>query len=166
MTAHQRELPYIPIPKLKRHFDIFFADKMYETGKFAASVLESSYIVVSEQLNYRIQKRIPVFIYNSPNEFQQTNIVSAYLPEGVGGFTDVFKNRIAIPFNKSGSRNLFILYCFFLLVDFRICKCCNKIKPRIIPGQLFKVIFSILFYFPPEPFPSFPDEFVPAKIMS
>ncbi len=25
MTAHKRELPYMPIPKLKRHFDIFFS---------------------------------------------------------------------------------------------------------------------------------------------
>ncbi len=84
-----------------RHFDIYFADQMYETGKFAASVLESSYVVVSEQLNYKIQKRIPVFIYNSPNEFQQTNIIPVLLPEGVGGFTEAFKNRIAIPFNGS-----------------------------------------------------------------
>ncbi|MEW5923752.1 MAG: hypothetical protein AB1746_07180 [Candidatus Zixiibacteriota bacterium] len=84
-----------------RHFDIYFADQMYETAKFASSVLESAYVVVTEQLNYRINRRVPVFIYNSPNDFQQTNIISSLLPEGVGGFTEAFKNRIAIPFNGS-----------------------------------------------------------------
>lgn len=84
-----------------RHFDLYFADQMYETAKFASTVLESSYVVVSGQLNYRVERRIPVFIYNSPNDFQQTNIIPSLLPEGVGGFTEAFKNRIAIPFNGS-----------------------------------------------------------------
>lgn len=84
-----------------RHFDLYFADQMYETATFAVSVLESSYVVVSEQLNYQIRRRIPVFIYNSPNDFQQTNIITCLLPEGVGGFTEAFKNRIAVPFNGS-----------------------------------------------------------------
>ncbi|MFH2035338.1 MAG: BamA/TamA family outer membrane protein [Candidatus Zixiibacteriota bacterium] len=84
-----------------RHFDIYFADQKYETAEFAAAVIESSYVVVSEQLDYKIHKRIPIFIYNSPNEFQQTNIISQFLGEGIGGFTEVFKNRIAIPFNGS-----------------------------------------------------------------
>ncbi|PKK82133.1 MAG: hypothetical protein CVT49_15200 [candidate division Zixibacteria bacterium HGW-Zixibacteria-1] len=84
-----------------RHFDIYFADQMYETAKFASSVLESAYVVVSDQLNYHLSRRVPVFIYNSPNDFQQTNIIPSLLPEGVGGFTEAFKNRIAIPFNGS-----------------------------------------------------------------
>ena len=84
-----------------RHFDIYFADQMYETAKFASTALESAYVVVSEQLNYTLSRRVPVFIYNSPNDFQQTNIISSILSEGVGGFTEAFKNRIAIPFNGS-----------------------------------------------------------------
>jgi Tol biopolymer transport system component len=84
-----------------RHFDIYFNSQKYQTAKFAASVLESAYVEISEQLNYRIRRRIPVFIYNSPNDFQQTNIIPSLLPEGVGGFTEAFKNRIVIPFDGS-----------------------------------------------------------------
>ncbi|UCD94151.1 MAG: PD40 domain-containing protein, partial [Candidatus Zixiibacteriota bacterium] len=84
-----------------RHFDIYFADQMYESAKFASTVLESSYVVVSDQLNYRVHRRIPVFIYNSPNDFQQTNIIPSILSEAVGGFTEAFKNRIAVPFTGS-----------------------------------------------------------------
>src|SRR3972149_45262 len=37
----------------------------------------------------------------SPNEFQQTNVVSDLIEENVGGFTEAFKNRVVIPFNGS-----------------------------------------------------------------
>ncbi|MEW6411409.1 MAG: hypothetical protein AB1483_02925 [Candidatus Zixiibacteriota bacterium] len=84
-----------------RHFDIHFYEDAYPTAKFAATVLESSYVEISNELDYVIQKRVPVFVYNSHNDFQQTNIISSLIPEGVGGFTEAFKNRIVIPFSGS-----------------------------------------------------------------
>lgn len=84
-----------------RHFDIYFYEDAYETAKFTATVMESAYVEISKELNYKIQKVIPVFVYNSHNDFQQTNITQGILPEGVGGFTEVFKNRIVIPFSGS-----------------------------------------------------------------
>jgi len=84
-----------------RHFDLYFYDDAYPIATFAAEVMESSYKEISGELHYNIQQRIPVFIYNSHNEFQQTNIISSLLPEGVGGFTEAFKNRIVIPFTGS-----------------------------------------------------------------
>ncbi|MBN1211154.1 MAG: PD40 domain-containing protein [candidate division Zixibacteria bacterium] len=84
-----------------RHFDIHYYEEAYPIAKFAAAVMESSYVAISTELNYKIQKRIPVFLYNSQNDFQQTNIISGLLPEGVGGFTTVSKNRIVAPFNGS-----------------------------------------------------------------
>ncbi|MBU0983146.1 MAG: hypothetical protein KKA42_04700, partial [candidate division Zixibacteria bacterium] len=73
----------------------------YPTAKFCAAVMESSYVEISHELNYKLQRRVPVFVYNSHNDFQQTNIISSLLPEGVGGFTEVFKNRVVIPFDGS-----------------------------------------------------------------
>ncbi len=84
-----------------RHFDIYFYEDAYETAKFTATVMESAYVEIAKELNYKIQKEIPVFVYNSHNDFQQTNITQGLLPEGVGGFTEAFKNRIVIPFNGS-----------------------------------------------------------------
>ncbi|MDD3730971.1 MAG: hypothetical protein PHU88_01175 [candidate division Zixibacteria bacterium] len=84
-----------------RHFDIHFYEEAYPIAKFAAEVMESSYVAISSELNYKIQKRVPVFLYNSQNDFQQTNIIPNLLPEGVGGFTTVSKNRIVAPFNGS-----------------------------------------------------------------
>jgi len=84
-----------------RHFDIYFYENAYPTAKFAATVMEAAYEEIVEELNYRITRRVPVFVYNSHNDFQQTNITPTLLPEGVGGFTEAIKNRIVIPFTGS-----------------------------------------------------------------
>ena len=84
-----------------RHFDIYFYEDAYSIAKFSAEVLESAYKEVADELNYNLQDRVPVFLYNSPNEMQQTNIIPNLLSEGIGGFTEPFKNRIAVPFNGS-----------------------------------------------------------------
>ncbi len=84
-----------------RHFDIHFYEDAYPTSEFAAAVLESAYVEISDELDYKIQHRVPIFIYNSHNDFQQTNIISGILPEGVGGFTEPLKNRVVIPLTGS-----------------------------------------------------------------
>ena len=84
-----------------RHFDIYFYNDAYSLAKFAADVLESAYREISDQLNYNLQNRVPVFLYNSHNDLQQTNIIPNLLSEGIGGFTEPFKNRIAVPFTGS-----------------------------------------------------------------
>ena len=83
------------------HFDIYFYEDAIETAKFTATVMESSYVEISNELNYRLSEPVPIFVYNSHNDFQQTNIISSLIPEGVGGFTEAFKNRVVIPFNGS-----------------------------------------------------------------
>ncbi len=84
-----------------RHFDVYFYKDGYETAKFAANVLESTYVEVAKELDYNLQRRVPVFIYNSHMDFQQTNITPEILSEGIGGFTEAFKNRIVVPFSGS-----------------------------------------------------------------
>ncbi|MGH8016184.1 MAG: peptidase MA family metallohydrolase, partial [Candidatus Zixiibacteriota bacterium] len=84
-----------------RHFDIHFYDTAYSTAEFAAAVMESSYAEISEELNYNLQQRIPLFIYNSQNDLQQTNIISILIPEGLQGVTEASKKRMVVHFNGS-----------------------------------------------------------------
>ncbi|HNF87157.1 MAG TPA: hypothetical protein PLC94_11105, partial [bacterium] len=51
--------------------------------------------------NYDIQSRIALVVYNSHNQFQQTNVLDEYMSEGIGGVTELFKNRVVIPFEGS-----------------------------------------------------------------
>ena len=81
-----------------KHFDVYFSQGGKELAEFAAHVMESSLANLTDNIDYNISNRIPVIIYNSHNDFQQNNVVDEYLPEGVGGVTELFKNRINIPF--------------------------------------------------------------------
>ena len=80
------------------HFDIYFYDDAKELANLCAIQAEESLISIENLLNYKMEKRVPIIIYNSKNEFQQTNIIGQYLPEGIGGVTELFKNRVVIPF--------------------------------------------------------------------
>ncbi|MCH9032463.1 MAG: PD40 domain-containing protein, partial [candidate division Zixibacteria bacterium] len=84
-----------------KHFDIYYYDEQYDLARFSAQVLEDAYDQITEELDYTLRSRVPIFIYLSHNDFQQTNITSGLLPEGVGGFTEAFKKRIVIPFTGS-----------------------------------------------------------------
>ena len=80
------------------HFDIYFANGGEYIADFTADIAESSYAAISKSFRYQITNRIPIMVYNSHNDFQQTNVVSEYLEEGIGGVTELFKNRVALPF--------------------------------------------------------------------
>ncbi|MGH2575417.1 MAG: hypothetical protein ACRDFC_06935, partial [Ignavibacteria bacterium] len=81
-----------------KHFDIYFDRGCDYIAQFTAVAAESSLTSIENNINYKIRNRIPIIIFNSHNEFQQNNIIDEYLPEGVGGVTELFKNRIALPF--------------------------------------------------------------------
>ena len=83
------------------NFDIYFYKGEDSLAVFAADVLEKAYVKIQEELNYSVTERVPLIIYASHNEFQQTNVISELIPEGVGGFTEIFQNRIVIPFTGS-----------------------------------------------------------------
>jgi WD40 repeat protein len=82
-------------------FDIYFYKDEDTLAVFAAEALNDAYVEIKEELNYTLSIRVPVIIYASHNEFQQTNVISQIIPEGVGGFTEIFKNRIVVPFTGS-----------------------------------------------------------------
>ncbi len=80
------------------HFDIYYSQDGYQLAEFTAEVAEESYNAIRKLIRYDINNRIAIVVYNSHNDFQQTNVVGEYLEEGVGGVTELFKNRIVIPF--------------------------------------------------------------------
>jgi len=80
------------------HFDIYFSQNGEYLADFTAAAAESAYTMISKSFRYQINNRIPIMVYNSHNDFQQTNVISEYLEEGTGGVTELFKNRMVIPF--------------------------------------------------------------------
>lgn len=84
-----------------KHFDVYYyGEKNYELAEFAAQSVESAYRQLEKDFDHEIVHRIPLIIYDSHNDFSQTNVVT--LPtsaEGIGGVTDKMKNRMTVPFD-------------------------------------------------------------------
>ncbi len=83
------------------HFDVYFYEGGYELAVFTAEEAESAYVELKDDFRYEIADRIALIVYNSHNDFQQTNVVYSYMAEGIGGVTELFKNREVIPYAGS-----------------------------------------------------------------
>ena len=83
------------------HFVIYFYDGGENLADYASQYCEQFFAKLTTDLQMEIKTKIPVIIYNSPNEFGQTNIVLDIIEESVGGFSELFKNRVVLPFNGS-----------------------------------------------------------------
>lgn len=81
-----------------KHFDVYYHQNGEYLAQYAAVIAERELKKLERDLNYRITQRIAIIVYNSHNEFQQTNVISSFLPEGVGGVTELYKNRVVLPF--------------------------------------------------------------------
>ncbi len=83
------------------HFDVFFYPEMEELAEIGAAVAEEAYTRMEGLTNHNINRRIPLIFYSNHSHFQQTNITSGFIPEGVGGFFEFIKGRVVIPANGS-----------------------------------------------------------------
>ena len=84
-----------------KHFDIYYTENGRQHADFTAIEAESAYYKIADRLNWHLKHRVSIIIYNSHNDFQQTNVVDNYMFEGIGGVTELYKNRVVIPFDAS-----------------------------------------------------------------
>ena len=83
------------------HLRIYFYSGGEPLAEYVSKVGEEFYQKNSQELSITVEGKIPVIIYNSPNEFEQTNIILDIIEESVGGFSELFKNRVVLPFTGS-----------------------------------------------------------------
>ncbi len=86
---------YIETP----NFDIYFHQGGEYIARFCAVHSEIALKIIENQLNYRLTNKIPIVLFNSHNQFQQNNVIDQFLSEGIGGVTQLFKNRIVLPYS-------------------------------------------------------------------
>lgn len=83
------------------HFEVYF----YQGGEYLAdhvsTLAEYAYETLHADFKIGLSKTVPIIVHNSHNDFEQTNVISELLEESVGGFTEIFKNRVVIPFTGS-----------------------------------------------------------------
>ncbi len=83
------------------HFDVYYYDGSEDVADAVCRITEESNDALEELFGHELTTVIPIIVYASNNEFQQTNVLTSHIGEGVGGFTELFKNRVVIPFTGS-----------------------------------------------------------------
>ncbi len=82
-----------------RHFTVFHHDGADHLAQFTIRAAEEAYEQVADMFNFRPSSSLAIIVYEDHGDFSVTNAVN--LPtfsDGIGGVTELFKNRIAIPF--------------------------------------------------------------------
>lgn len=80
------------------NFDIYYVEGSKYLGEFTAYAAEDALKSIENTLNYKLTQKVTLVIYDSHNQFQQTNVLQSFMSEGVGGVTELFKNRVVLPF--------------------------------------------------------------------
>lgn len=91
------------------HFDIYFYEEERQAALDAAEISERSYAYLSEILDYKFKKKIPLLLYASHNDFQQTNAIGSYISEGTQGITESLKGRMILPITGSYGQFIHVL---------------------------------------------------------
>ncbi len=93
-----------------KHFDIYFDQDGFEIADFSVKAAEEALLSIENDLQYKIKNRIPIILYDSHNEFQETNTTMGFLGQGTGGFTEPFKNRVVFPFDGDYRRYRHVIH--------------------------------------------------------
>src|SRR5437899_2129958 len=83
------------------HLDLVFSPAEEQRGPGAFGYAEESYGVLARRFNHAVRRRIPLIIYASHTDFEQTNILPFVPPEGLLGVTEFLKRRVTLPFTGS-----------------------------------------------------------------
>ncbi len=81
-----------------KNFDIYYNEGSKYIADFTAVEAEKAILKITKVIRFNLTKRIPIIVYNTQNEFQQTNVINQYMSEGILGVTEMFKNRVVLPF--------------------------------------------------------------------
>ena len=83
------------------HVDLYYYPEEEELGRVALAYAEESYDSLQRRFNHAVTRRIPLIVYASHSDFEQTNILPFIPPEGLLGVTEFLKRRVALPFRGS-----------------------------------------------------------------
>ncbi len=83
------------------HFEVYFYAGSDSLAMRALDLAEKTNAVFSKRLGHKLSKRIPIILYASHNDFSQTNVTSELIEGSTGGFTELLRDRVVIPFTGS-----------------------------------------------------------------
>jgi WD40 repeat protein len=82
------------------HFDIYYYPESEPFLSDVVSYAESAYVRLSKELDHELRFRVPMVIYKTHGEFEETNISLEEIPEEVGAFAEPIQNRMVLPIDQ------------------------------------------------------------------
>jgi Tol biopolymer transport system component len=83
------------------HLEIHFYPEEEALARRAARYGEEACVRLEEELGHQLVRRIPVVLYESPQHFRQNNVTPTLVGESTGGLTEIFRNRVVLPYGSS-----------------------------------------------------------------
>ncbi|HDS03598.1 MAG TPA: hypothetical protein ENN72_07835 [Firmicutes bacterium] len=81
------------------HFIIHYYEETAHIIPEIERILEKTHDEYRDRMEIELKNKVPVIVYYHSKDFSQTNITDAPLSEGVGGFTELSKRRLVLPYN-------------------------------------------------------------------
>ena len=82
------------------HFDVHYYPSVEPFLEEIVSYAESAYVKISKDLDHELRFRVPLIVYKTHGEFQQTNVTLATLPDGVAAFAEPIQYRMVLPIDQ------------------------------------------------------------------
>jgi hypothetical protein len=82
------------------HFEVYYYPEFEQHLARAVSYAESAYLKVSSDLKHEIREPIPLILYKTHSEFEETNLYPDFLPEGVQAFAEPVRGRMVMPIDE------------------------------------------------------------------
>jgi dipeptidyl aminopeptidase/acylaminoacyl peptidase len=79
------------------HFEVYYYPEFEQHLARIVSYAESSYQKVSGDLKHEIGSPIPLILYKTHSEFEETNLYPDFIPEGVLAFAEPVRGRMVMP---------------------------------------------------------------------
>lgn len=83
------------------HFDVYYYQGEDSLALRVLDLAEKANLKLKVDLGHVLERKVPIILYASHNDFQQTNVILEDIGESTGGFTEVLRNRVVIPFPGS-----------------------------------------------------------------
>jgi hypothetical protein len=114
-SANAQFIPYFGKNKVKYdnfdwrvyrspHFEIYYYPEFEQHLGRLSSYAESGYQKISSTLKHEISFPIPLILYKTHSEFEQTNLTPAFVPEGALAFTESVRHRMVVPIDEPPDR--------------------------------------------------------------
>lgn len=83
------------------HFDVYFYEGEDSLALRVLDLAEKANLKLKVDLGHVLERKVPIILYASHNDFQQTNVILEDIGGSTGGFTEVLRNRVVLPFPGS-----------------------------------------------------------------